>query len=126
MALDVQPHQYFVREGNDILIELPLNVAQAALGDELDVPTVDGAERLRIPAGTQNGATFRLRGKGVPFLRGSGRGDQVVVTRVVVPTRLTEQQRRLFQELEKSLDAEPIGGQQDEGFFGRLRSALGL
>jgi molecular chaperone DnaJ len=126
VVLDVQPHQYFVREGNDILLELPLNVAQATLGTDLEVPTVDGAERLRIPAGTQTGATFRLRGKGVPFLRGNGRGDQVVVSRVVVPTRLNDHQRRLFQELEKSLDPEQIGGQQDDGFFGRLRSALGL
>lgn len=126
VALDVQPHQFFVREGNDILLELPLNVAQAALGVELDVPTVDGQERLRIPAGTQTGATFRLRGKGVPFLRGSGRGDQIVVARVLVPDRLTDQQRKLFQELAESLDQTQIGGQQDEGFFGRLKSTLGL
>jgi len=126
VALDVQPHQYFVREGNDILLELPLNVAQAALGTEIEVPTVDGAEQLRVPPGTQTGATFRLRSKGVPFLRGSGRGDQIVVARVVVPGRLNDHQRKLFQELEKALDPEPIGGQQDDGFFGRLRSALGL
>lgn len=126
VALDVQPHKYFVREGNDILLELPLNVAQATIGTELDIPTVDSSERLRIPAGTQTGAAFRLRGKGVPFLRGSGRGDQIVVTRVVVPTKLTDQQRKLFQELEKALEPEPLGGQQDAGFFSRLRSALGL
>ena len=126
VALQVQPHKYFVREGNDILLELPLNVAQAALGVEMEVPTVDGAERLRIPAGTQGGTPFRLRGKGVPHLRGSGRGDQIVVTRVSVPKKLTEQQRRLFQELEKSLDPVQIGEGQDDGFFGRLRSALGL
>jgi len=126
VALDVQPHKYFVREGNDILLELPLNVAQATLGTELDIPTVDSSDRLRIPPGTQTGAAFRLRGKGVPFLRGSGRGDQIVVTRVVVPSRLTEQQRKLFQELEKALDPEPLGGQQDAGFFSRLRSALGI
>jgi molecular chaperone DnaJ len=126
VALDVQPHEYFVREGNDILLELPLNIAQATLGADLDVPTVDGTERLRIPPGTQTGATFRIARRGVPFLRGNGRGDQVVVTRVVVPSRLTDHQRRLFQELEKSLEPEQIGGQQDEGFFGRLRSALGL
>ena len=126
VALDVQPHQYFVREGTDILLELPLNVAQATLGTELDIPTVDGSERLRIPPGTQTGATFRLRGKGVPFLRGSGRGDQIVVTRVLVPAKLTDQQRRLFQELSELLEPEQIGGQQDAGFFGRLRSALGL
>ncbi len=126
VVLDVQPHAFFVREGNDILLELPLNIAQATLGVEMDVPTVDGQERLKIPAGTQNGTPFRLRGKGVPFLRGSGRGDQIVVTRVVTPTKLTDQQRRLFQELERSMEPEEIGAQQDEGFFGRLRSALGL
>jgi molecular chaperone DnaJ len=126
VALDVQPHPYFVRQENDIILELPLNVAQATLGAELEVPTVDGAERLRIPPGTQNGSTFRIAKKGVPFLRGNGRGDQIVVTRVVVPTRLSDHQRRLFQELEKSLEPEQIGGQQDDGFFGRLRSALGL
>ena len=126
VALDVQPHKFFVREGNEILLELPLNIAQAALGADVDVPTVDGAERLKVPAGVQTGATFRLRGKGVPFLRGGGRGDQIVVARVVVPTKLTEQQRKLFQELAESLDTEQIDGQQDEGFFGRLKSALGL
>jgi molecular chaperone DnaJ len=121
----VQPHEYFVREGNDILLELPLNVAQAALGAEVDVPTVDGSEDLKIPAGVQTGATFRLRGKGVPFLRGGGRGDQIVVARVMVPTRLNDHQRKLFQELAESLAPEQIGG-QDEGFFGRIKSALGL
>nr|PZN28627.1 MAG: molecular chaperone DnaJ [Chloroflexota bacterium] len=126
VALEVEPHPFFVREGNDIIMELPLNIAQAALGVEVEVPTVDGTETLRVPPGTQTGATFRLRGKGVPYLRGSGRGDQIIVTRVVVPTRLTEHQRRLFQELEKSLEPVEIGSQQDDGFFGRIRSALGL
>jgi molecular chaperone DnaJ len=126
IALDVQPHPVFVREGNDIIMELPLNVAQAALGVEVEVPTVEGDEALRVPPGTQTGTTFRLRGKGVPYLRGSGRGDQIVVARVVVPNRLTDQQRRLFQELEKTLEPEQIGGQQDDGFFGRIKNALGL
>lgn len=126
IALDIQPHKFFLREGNDILLELPLNVAQATLGTEVEVPTVDGQERLRVPPGTQSGATFRLRSKGVPYLRGSGRGDQIVVARVIIPTNLNDQQRRLFQELEKSLDPHQIGDGQDEGFFGRLKSALGL
>jgi len=126
VALDVQSHDFFVREGNDILLELPLNVAQAALGADVEVPTVDGLERLKIPPGVQTGATFQLRGRGVPFLRGGGRGDQIVVARVIVPTRLNDQQRRLFQELAESLDMEQIGGQRDDGFFGRLKSALGL
>ncbi len=125
VALDVQQHDYFVREGNEILLELPLNIAQAALGAEVDVPTVDGTERLKVQPGVQTGATFRLRGKGVPFLRGNGRGDQIVVARVVVPTKLNDHQRRLFQELADSLDHEPIGGQQDEGFFGRAKERTG-
>jgi molecular chaperone DnaJ len=126
VALEVQPHDYFVREGNDILLELPLNIAQAALGDEVEIPTVDGSEPLKIPAGVQTGETFRLRGKGVPFLRGNGRGDQIVITRVVVPTKLTEHQRKLFTELAASLESEPIATKQDEGFFSRIRNAFGL
>ncbi len=126
VALDVQPHALFLREGNDLIFELKLNVAQAALGEELDVPTIDGSEKLRLPPATQTGQTFRLRGKGVPFLRQQGRGDQIVVTRVVVPQKLNEQQRRLFQELARTFDPEDQGGDHDEGFFGRIRDALGL
>jgi molecular chaperone DnaJ len=125
VALDVQPHQLFLREGNDIILELKLNVAQAALGEEVAVPTIDGEEKLRIPAGTQTGQTFRLRGKGVPFLRQSGRGDQIVISRVVVPPKLNEQQRRLFQELARTFDPEEQG-ERDEGFLGRIKDALGL
>lgn len=124
VALDVQEHPIFVRDGNNILMELKLNVAQAALGDEVEVPTVDGTERLKIPAGTQNQQTFRLRGKGVPFLRQNGRGDQVVVASVVVPTKLNEQQRKLFQELARTFDGDAPAG--EEGIFGKIKGALGL
>lgn len=126
VVIDIQPHPYFLREGNDILLELPLNVAQAALGTEIEVPTIDGTEQLKIASGTQTGTTFRLRGKGVPHLRGSGRGDQIVVTRVVVPNKLNDHQRQLFQELEASLDTEQIGDEKDASFFQRLRNSLGL
>jgi molecular chaperone DnaJ len=126
VTLNVEQHPYFFREGNDVILELRLNVAQAALGDEIDVPTVDGEELLRIPAGTQTGQVFRLRGKGVPFLRQHGRGDQLVVARVVVPQRLNDQQRKLFQELSKLLGKEPVAQERDDGFFGRIRDALGL
>lgn len=127
VMLDIEPHEYFVRDGNDIILELPLNVAHATLGHELEVPTVDGEEHLKIPAGTQTGQVFRLRGKGVPMLRQNGRGDQLVVTRVMVPKKLNDQQRRAFQELAKVLEEEEIGRtERDEGFFSRLRSAFGL
>lgn len=126
VTLDVQPHEFFVRDGNNVLLELRLNVAQAALGTELEVPTVDGSAPLKIPAGTQTGATFTIRNKGVPFLRQNGRGDQVVVARVVVPERLSEHQRRLFQELAQSFDGEEGSGDGRDGFFGRLKDAFGL
>jgi len=126
VMLDIEAHPYFVREQNDILLELPLNIAQASLGAELDVPTLDGTEKLKVPAGTQTGQVFRLRGKGVPFLRHNGRGDQLVISRVVVPKKLTEQQRRLMHELSQTLDTEDIKPERDEGFFSRLRNALGL
>lgn len=127
VTLEVLPHQYFVRDGNDIVLELRLNVAQATLGMELDVPTVDGSEKIRVPPGTQTGHIIRLRGKGVPFLREQGRrGDQVVVTRVIVPSKLNEQQRKLFQELAKTLEPESIDRERDEGFFGRIKDAFGI
>lgn len=125
VTLDVQPHPLFLREGNDVIFELKLNVAQATLGEELEVPTIDGQEKLRVPAGTQTGQTFRLRGKGVPFLRQQGRGDQIVITRVVVPNKLNDQQRKLFQELARTFDPEDQG-ERDEGFLGRIKDALGL
>lgn len=125
VALDVQPHPLFLREGNDLIFELKLNVAQAALGEEIEVPTIDGTEKVRIPPGTQTGQTFRLRNRGVPFLRQQGRGDQIVISRVVVPNKLSEHQRKLFQELARTF--EPIDHtRQDDGFFSRIKDALGL
>lgn len=126
VMIDVQPHPYFVREGNNIIFELRINVAQATLGDEVDVKTVDGSETIKIAPGTQTGQVFRLRGKGVPFLRQSGRGDQLVITRVVVPTKLTDHQRKLFEELSKTMQPEDSTGERDDGLFGRIKDALGI
>jgi molecular chaperone DnaJ len=123
VALSVQPHRYFVRQGNDVLVELPINISQAALGDEVRVPTLDGDEKLVIPAGTQTGETFRLRGRGVPFLRRNGRGDQLVTVYVKTPTRLTPEQRDLLQQLAKTFGREPIA-QPEKGFFDRLKDVF--
>ncbi len=126
VTLDVAPHPFFVRDGSDIILELRINVAQAALGDEVTVPTVDGEEQLKIPPGTQTGQVFRLRGKGVPYLRQSGRGDQIIVTRVIIPKKLNDQQRKLFQELSQTLAREEPEKERDEGFFSRLKDAFGI
>ncbi|MBI4307281.1 MAG: molecular chaperone DnaJ [Chloroflexi bacterium] len=123
ITIHVRPHPVFHRDGNDILYELPVNVTQAALGDTVSVPTLEGPAELRIPPGTQHGQVFRVKGKGVPHVRGRGRGDQRVTVKVLVPDHLTLQQRRLFQELAKVL-AKP-GDADDKGLLEKIKDALG-
>lgn len=124
VVVDVDRHPIFQRRGDDILINLEINVAQAALGDEITVPTVDGDAALIIPAGTQSGTVFRLRDKGVPHLNGNGRGDQMVMTQVIVPTNLSERQRDLFEEMADSL-GKAVVPQREKGFLNDLKNALG-
>jgi molecular chaperone DnaJ len=123
--ISVNPHPFFARQENDILLELEINVAQAALGDIVRVPTLEGEQELSIPAGTQTGEVFRLRGQGVPYLRRSGRGDEMVIITVAVPKKLTQQQRQLFTQLGETLGKE-IVAQREKGFLDRVKDALGL
>ena len=94
----VKPHEKFIREDDDIYLELGLSYPQAALGDEIEVPTVQGDVNLKIPAGTQTGTRFRLRGKGVQNVHGRGIGDQHVVVKVLTPKKMTEKQKELMRE----------------------------
>jgi molecular chaperone DnaJ len=103
VSISVKKHEYFTREGDNIVYELPVNFAQAALGAEAEVPTLYGPTRVKIPAGSQTGRVFRLKDKGIPHLHGFGRGDQMVVLRVVTPESLNKEQKKLFEELAKSL-----------------------
>jgi len=123
LLLDVQSHKFFKRRENDILLNLDIDVAQAALGAEIDVPTLDGDEKLKIPAGTQPGKVFHIRGKGVPHLRRNARGDQKVIINVAVPTKLTTEQRELFQKLAESLGT--TVKPQEKGFLDWLNETLG-
>ncbi len=123
LIIQVQPHKYFRRRENNILLDLNVNVSQATLGDEVKVPTVDGEAVLRIPAGTQPGKIIRMRGKGVPHLRNNSRGDQLVVINVGIPKTLSEDQRELFQKLAESLGTEVTP--QERGFFDKLKDVLG-
>ena len=102
-SLSVKPSKIFHREGSDIFYELPLNFAQAALGDEVEVPSLDGGIKLNIPPGTQNGRAFHLKGKGIPSANGRGRGEEIVIVRVVTPEHLDKRQKHLFQELDEIL-----------------------
>lgn len=124
VVLKVEPHPVFRRRDNDILMDLYINVAQAALGDTVTIPTIDGTEQLAIPPGTQSGKVFRMRGKGVPYLRRNGRGDQLVTAHVEIPKRLTPEQKALFEELSQSLGRERVAEADDKGFFGKVRDAL--
>ncbi len=122
----VRPHDLFLRDGNDLLLPLYLNVAQAALGATVDIPGISGDHQpLNVPAATQHGHEFRLRGEGVPHLNGRGRGDLRVQVHVDVPTKLTSEQRELFEQLADLLD-DPTSrsGSGDEGVFSRIRGAF--
>ena len=99
----VRPHPRFERDGNSVLLNQEISFAQAALGAEVEVPTIDGKVKLTIPEGTQPGYTFRLRGKGIPNLRGSGRGDQFVTVSVKVPKNLTGSQKELLRQFAASM-----------------------
>ncbi len=123
IVIQVKPHKYFRRREYDILLDLNVNIAQAVLGADVDIPTVDGLTKLKIPPGTQPGKVLHLRGKGVPHLRGNGRGDQLVVVNVEIPSRLNQEQRNLFEQLAKSLGSEVRP--QERGFLDWLKDALG-
>lgn len=122
--VSVEPHEYFQRREHDIILNVSLNVAQAALGDEISVPTVDGDHSIHVKAGTQTGATVRLRERGVPKLRRdgtvAGRGDQIVIFNVEVPTHLTAHQRELFQELGETLGSEIKPQKAGKGLLERV------
>ncbi|WP_211653983.1 molecular chaperone DnaJ [Planococcus alpniumensis] len=118
----VKPHAQFERDGDDIHLELPITYPQAALGDEIEVPTVSGKVKLKIPAGTQNGARFRLRGKGVQNVHGYGVGDQHITIKVKVPTKLSEKQKQLLREFaEISGD---IPEEQSSSLFDKIKRTI--
>jgi molecular chaperone DnaJ len=123
IVINVKPHKYFRRRDYDILLDLNVNVAQAVLGAEVEIPTVDGQATLKIPVGTQPGKVLHMRGKGVPHLRSNGRGDQLVIVNVEIPSRLNQEQRQLFEQLAKSLGSEVQP--QERGFLDWLKEALG-
>ena len=100
ITVRVQRHPVLEREGSDVFIEVPITFVQAALGATLKVPTIDGIVNFDIPEGTQTGSQFRMRGKGIPFMRGNGRGDQYVTVNVEVPKNLSQKQKEILREFE--------------------------
>jgi len=119
----VRPHKYFRRRDNDILLDLNINIAQATLGAEVQVPTVDGDVKLKIPAGTQPGKIIRMRARGVPHLRSNSRGDQLVIVNVTIPKKLDVEERELFEKLADKMDSKVLP--QEKGFLEKLKNVLG-
>jgi molecular chaperone DnaJ len=119
----VRPDARFVREGNDLISQIDLTITQAALGAKVTVPTIDGDVELEFDPGVQPGDVRVIPGAGMPVLQGRGRGDHRLLLNVVVPRRLTDEQRRLLDEFERSADDETYR-RDDEGFFDRLKSAF--
>jgi molecular chaperone DnaJ len=120
----VKPDPRFVREGNDLFATVDLTMTQAALGGKVAVPTLDGELELELEPGTQPGEVRVLRGRGMPVLQGRGHGDLRLLVNVAVPTRLSDEQRRLLEEFEQHVDEATYRSDEDEGFFDKLKSAF--
>jgi molecular chaperone DnaJ len=125
VVLRVSEHAFFKRDGTHLYCEVPVSVAQAALGATIEVPTLEGGKaRLVVPEGTQSGTVLRVKGQGVPQLGGRGRGDLHVLVRAVVPRHLTAEQRRLFEQLAKTLPV-PDVKDKDKSLLERMKDLLG-
>ncbi len=123
VVIHVRPHPIFRRDDQNVLLDLPISFTQAALGSEIEVPTLEGKIKLKVPAATQTGRVFRLREKGIPSPNGYRRGDQLVTVRVETPARLTREQRELLERF-----AEVSGEEQHpqaRGFFDKVREIFG-
>lgn len=124
--IHVQAHKIFKREGDDLICEMPISFVQAALGDELEVPTLEGGAKLKIPEGTQSGTVFRMKGKGVPNVSGHGRGDQHVVVKLVTPTKLSEKQKTLLKDFARLIGdhQQNLNPQGDKSIFEKVKDAF--
>ena len=122
VTISIRPHPLFTRDGNNVICEIPISFPHAALGDTLQVPTIDGKVEYTIPEGTQTGTVFRLRGKGIQNVNGRGRGDQYVRVNIEVPTHLTDHQKHLLRDFEASTTDE--NQTQRKGFWDKVKDAF--
>jgi len=125
VVLEVREHSFFERRGADLYCTIPLSIAQAALGTELQVPGLNGDERLKVPEGTQSGAVFRIKGKGLPDPHGGGRGDLYYHVRVLTPTKLTKDQRKLMEQLDATLKVDNKPAERGSSLFDKVKDIFG-
>jgi molecular chaperone DnaJ len=119
VQLDVKPHKFFERDGDDLHCTIPISFPQAALGAELEITTLEGKETLKVPEGTQSGKEFKLRGKGVPHLNSHGKGDLIVEVRIQTPSKLSKQQKELLRQLSETISVENTPTKR--GMFSKVR-----
>jgi molecular chaperone DnaJ len=124
VVIDVEADPRFERRGDDLLMDLPVTFSQAALGAEIEVPTIEGTETVSVPAGIQGGQAIRLRGRGMPRLRASGRGDQIVRVRVWTPVDLSREQREALERLAETESEPPAPDHREPGFWERVKQAF--
>lgn len=122
VTVSIRPHPVFTRDGSNVICEIPISFAQAALGDSLQVPTIDGRIEYKIPEGTQTGTVFRMKGKGIQNVNGRGRGDQFVRVNIEVPKNLSEKQKRLLREFEENTTDD--NQSQRKGFWDKVKDAF--
>jgi molecular chaperone DnaJ len=125
VVLDVKEHPFFERRGADLYCTIPLSIAQASLGTELQVPGLNGEEKLKIPEGTQSGAVFRIKGKGLADPRGGGKGDLYYHVRVLTPTKLTREQRKLMEQLGSTIRADNKPADRNSSIFDKVKDIFG-
>lgn len=125
ITIEEVPHDSFTREGNNILYELYINMADAALGAQIEVPTLDGRARIKVPAGTQSGKIFRLREKGLPGLQSYQRGDQLIHVNIWTPKKLSEEDKKLLEKIRTSPNFQPSPTKEEKSFFEKVRDIFG-
>jgi molecular chaperone DnaJ len=124
VIIGVEQHPFFKRQDNDIYCEIPISFAQAALGGEIQIPTLQGTEKLKIPDGTQTGTVFRLKGRGVVSVNGRGQGDQLVAITVVTPKKLSKEQKDLLKRFAEISEEEPAET-DNGGLFEKVKDIFG-
>lgn len=121
ISISEKKHEHFQRDGQNLIYDLYLNFADAAIGTSVDVPTIDGAVKIKVPPGTQAGKIFRLKDKGLPAVQGYGKGDQLIHVNVWTPKKLTDEERKLLEKMRDMPNFQPQPGKSEKGFFERMR-----
>ena len=124
VTISIRPHPIFTREGQDVYVDIPISFTQAALGDTLQVPTIDGRVEYKVPEGTQTGTVFRMKGKGIQNVNGRGRGDQYVRVSIEVPKNLSEKQKKLLREFEENSTDD--NQSKRKSFWNKVKDALDI